>query len=202
MKPFKLAIFTLLFGITTVFNVHAGTTHPAQAVVEDTLEMVISALNQQEENQDIATIINHIILPRFDFTKMSQWALGNEWDKLDESRKDLFISHFQQSLVNTYATALTEFDNQSVDVLTARVGKQANIAAVPTRINLSNTRPLSISYMLMSDESGNEWKVVDVSISGVSIIKSYRATYASEIRRSGFDGLMQKMIEKNKLAAL
>ena len=102
-------------------------------------------------------------------------------------------------MINTYATALTEFDNQSIDVLTARTGKKANVAAVPTRVNLTNDNPMLISYMMFNGENG--WKVVDVSISGVSLIKNYRATYASEIRKGGFDALMHKIIEKNKLAA-
>lgn len=39
-----------------------------------------------------------------------------------------------------------------------------------------------------------------MSISGISIVKNYRATYASEIRNNGFDALMKKLIEKNDLA--
>jgi phospholipid transport system substrate-binding protein len=185
--------------MNAVIAAHAENIHPAQVVVKETLDQVTAALKQQQDEKQITAIINDIILPRFDFTKMSQWTLGKEWDKLDESTRTLFVSHFQQTLIKTYTTALTEFDNQSIDVLAVRTGKKANIAAVPTRVNLTNDNPMLVSYMMLNGENG--WKVIDVSISGVSLIKNYRATYASEIRKGGFDVLMQKIIEKNKLAS-
>jgi len=85
-------------------------------------------------------------------------------------------------------------------VLQAKTGKNKKIVMVPTIISLSNAKPLKISYMMM--ESGAGWKVVDMSISGVSLIRNYRATYASEIRNAGFDTLMEKIIKKNELAGL
>ena len=199
MKLVKITIFTLFFSMNAMITAHAENIHPAQVVVKDTLDQVIAALKQQKGEKQITAIINDIILPRFNFTKMSQWTLGKEWDRLDDSTKTLFVSHFQQTLIKTYATVLTEFDNQSIDVLAVKTGKKANIAAVPTRVNLTNDNPMLVSYMMLNGENG--WKVIDVSISGVSLIKNYRATYASEIRKGGFDALMHKIIEKNKLAS-
>ena len=131
---------------------------------------------------------------------MSKWSLGKQWNKLEEDKQALFVSHFQQLLVNTYATALASFDNQSIDLWQAKFGKNKRVAIVPTVITLANAKPLYINYMMMEGENG--WKVVDMSISGVSLIKNYRATYASAIRKEGFDVLMQNIIKKNELAGL
>ena len=194
MKTKVAALVLLLFN----FSAFADTTHPAGVVVQDTTDRVVAALQQNQDDRQVTTLINEIIIPHFDFTKMAQWTLGNEWKKLDMQTRELFVSNFQQLLINTYATALTKFDNQSIDILEVKTGKNPNIVAVPTRINLANDNPVVISYMMMNGNNG--WKVVDMSISGISIVKNYRATYASEIRNNGFDSLMKKLIEKNDLA--
>ena len=196
MKLIKLAFIFLV--IST--NVSADDIHPAQTVINKAIGKVTTALNQQQDINQIRTLINDTIVPYFDFTKMSQLTLGNEWEKLDDASRELFVTNYQQLLISTYATALTKFDNQSIDILNAKTGKNPNIAAVPTRINLTNDKPMIITYMMMNGAHG--WKVVDMSISGISIVKNYRATYASEIRNGGFDELMRKLIKKNDLARL
>jgi phospholipid transport system substrate-binding protein len=202
MNRLNLIITALFFSASFSISAHAENTHPAHVIVKDTVQQVIAALDTRQDKNQVSTVINDIIIPRFDFTTMSRSVLGNHWDKLDDSRKEMFVKHFQQSLVNTYASSLTEFDSQSIEVLAARQGRNANYAAVPTRIMLNDSNPVVINYLMLQDEEQNEWRVVDVSFSGVSLIKNYRATYASEIGRVGFDGLMQKLIDKNKLAAL
>ena len=198
MKLFRTAIVLLLFSVNAVAS--DTDIHPARTIVQETTDKVLTMLKQTEDETQLTALINEIILPHFDFTTMSKWALGGQWNKLDEARQTQFVSNFQQLLTNTYATALTKFDNESIDILPAKVGKKPTVAIVPTQINLTNDKPMTVSYMMLNGKHG--WKVVDMSISGISIIKNYRATYASEIRKNGFDALMQKMIEKNELAGL
>jgi len=196
----KTAVLLLVFSMNVMAADDTVTMHPAQIIVQDTTDKVVSILEKEQDSKGIAQLINDIILPHFNFQQMSKWALGKQWNKLDANKQALFVEHFQQLLVNTYATALTEFDNQSIEIQTAKAGKNKNVAMVPTIISLPNAKPIQISYMMMNGDSG--WKVVDMSISGVSLIRNYRATYASEIRKVGFDALMEKLIKKNELAGL
>ena len=200
MKIFKTAVLLLIFSMNAMAGNDNIITHPASLVVQDTTDKVLIILEKNKSPKEISNLINDIILPHFNFQQMSKWALGKEWSKLDEGRQALFVEQFQQLLVNTYATALTEFDNQSIDILQAKSGKNKNVAMVPTIISLSNAKPMQISYMMMNGDEG--WKVIDMSISGVSLIRNYRATYASQIRKDGFDALMEKLIKKNELAGL
>ena len=198
MRLLTTTVILLLFSFNALASDNAA--HPAQAIVKDTTDKVLSTLRQNQDEAQVKALIDEIILPRFDFTTMSKWVLGKQWNKLDAGKQALFVDNFQQLLTNTYATALTKFENESIDVMPARVGKKPTVALVPTQVNLTNDKPMVISYMMLKTEQ--DWKVVDVSISGISIIKNYRATYASEIRKGGFDTLMQKIIQKNELAGL
>jgi phospholipid transport system substrate-binding protein len=200
MKIFNTAILLLIFSMNAMAGNDNVVTHPASLIVKDTTDKVLVLLEEKKSPKEVNNLINDIILPHFNFQQMSKWTLGKEWGRLDEGKQTLFVENFQQLLVNTYATALTEFDNQSIDILPAKSGKNKSIAVVPTVISLPNAKPMQISYMMMNGDEG--WKVIDMSISGVSLIKNYRATYASQIRKDGFDALMEKLIKKNELAGL
>jgi len=174
--------------------------HPARLIVKNTTDKTLAAMKESHDAQQINQLVNEIVVQHFDIEQMSKWSLGKEWDKLDESKQALFISNFQQLLVNTYAATLTNFGNNEIDVEHVKQGKNKDIATVPTIVTLANVIPMHINYTMKNKK--NDWKVVDISISGVSLVRNYRATYASEIRRHGFDALMDKIITKNELAKI
>ena len=41
--------------------------------------------------------------------------------------------------------------------------------------------------------SNGEWKVIDITVDGVSLVKAYRGLFASEIRRNGLDSLITQV---------
>jgi phospholipid transport system substrate-binding protein len=59
--------------------------------------------------------------------------------------------------------------------------------------------PIDINYSMEKTDSG--WKVYDVVIAGVSLVQNYRSSFASEIQKSGIDGLIATLSAKNKTLA-
>jgi len=45
------------------------------------------------------------------------------------------------------------------------------------------------------------WKVYDLTVEGVSLVTSYRGTFADQIQQVGIDGLIKTLADKNKAAA-
>ncbi len=56
-----------------------------------------------------------------------------------------------------------------------------------------NHRCLSITVCVEGS-----WKVVDVAIDGVSLVTTYRGSFASEIRKTGLDNLIARLVERNQ----
>ena len=48
--------------------------------------------------------------------------------------------------------------------------------------------------------SGGEWKVIDVVVDGISLVATYRGSFASEIRQNGLDALIRQLAERNTTA--
>jgi phospholipid transport system substrate-binding protein len=55
---------------------------------------------------------------------------------------------------------------------------------------------VSIDYSMEKTPAG--WKVYDVAVGGVSLVATYRDTFAGEVRNGGVDGLIKSLEGKNR----
>jgi Cu/Ag efflux pump CusA len=67
---------------------------------------------------------------------------------------------------------------------------------VKTQILQPGGQPIAVDYTL--EGINDAWKVYDISIEGVSLVTNYRNQFGNEIRQNGIDGLIQKLVDKNK----
>jgi phospholipid transport system substrate-binding protein len=70
---------------------------------------------------------------------------------------------------------------------------------VRSEVRQSGTEPVTIDYSMEKTASG--WKVYDVVVGGVSLVTTYRDTFANEVRSSGIDGLLKSLTDKNRQLA-
>lgn len=190
-------LFTVMICLMLSGTAWAEEIHPAEHVVRTTTSDAVSVLAEEKSLVQIEQLVGDVILPNFDFIQMSRWVLGKTWQTMSEQQRVLFTEQFQKMLVGTYTAALIEFDNQHVDVQPVIQSKNPKLVFVPTVITQANADPLEIRYMMMQGEQ-DCWKVVDMMIDGVSLIKNYRASYAAQIRREGVDTLIEKLVAKNQ----
>lgn len=156
------------------------------------MEKIQSEQALMESNPErLFSLVDEIVLPHFDFEKMSKWVLGKYWRKAEQAQREQFVHEFRQLLVRTYAKALLENVGQTVDYLPLRVKADAVDVTVNTEIPQEGGFPIPINYKMHRD--GDEWKVYDVNIDGISLVTNYRTSFSSEIRKNGIDGLLAKL---------
>jgi len=170
-------------------------------LVKQTAETIIQRIKleqpQIDENPEhLFTLVDTVVLPHFDFEKMSKWVLGKHWRKADLTQREQFVDEFRQLLVRTYAKALVDNVDQSVEYLPLRAKPGASEVTVNTEIPQDGGFPIPINYSMYQTDSG--WKVYDVDIDGISLVANYRTSFASEIRRSGIDGLIAKLASRGE----
>ena len=188
-----------LFLTVSVANVGAATEISASEVVRNTTEQVLGALrkegNEIEGNSErLYKLVDELILPHFDFIKMSRWVLGRHWRKATPTQQTAFTEQFQGLLVRTYAQALIDFRDQEVEILPMEA-KSGETVVVRSQISQEGGATTPITYkMHMKDKV---WKVYDVSIDGVSLVINYRASFNQEIKRNGIDELIKRLAAHN-----
>ncbi len=195
-KKLGCLFFILCFSVGT-----AWATTPGE-VVKETAEGVISHIESnrsilETHPEKIYDMVNELVIPRFDFISMAKWVLGKHWRTASETQRLKFIAEFKALLVRTYARALLEYSGQNIKYYPAEQNPQSNLAVVKTELTSSSNTRLPILYRM--HQKNEEWKVVDVAVDGVSLVTTYRGSFATQIKKNGFDSLLNELSKKNEI---
>ena len=98
--------------------------------------------------------------------------------------------------MRTYGNAILNYYDASVKWFPAQQTDKPDRVTIKSEVTpKGESRPVAIIYSLRNN---NGWKVYDMNISGVSLVTSYRGSYATEIKKNGLDALLAKLEEQAK----
>ena len=162
---------------------------------------VIVVLDQQRELLDaeperLFDIVQQYIIPHLDDVTMAKLALGKNWRKADNAQKIDFVDQFRELLVRTYGKSLKEFKDQKINFFPLKMEAGTERVTVKSEVIQPGGPVIPVSYRMRV--KNNAWKVYDISIDGVSLVTSYRGTFAQEIRKGGMEGLLTMLRDRNK----
>lgn len=174
----------------------------AQKLVKDTTVAIITGLKADQaaikkDPKLAVALVEKIVLPQFNFTVMSEKTLKKDWPKMSASQKKQFETEFKTLLVRTYSAALADNFDQEITYLPWKSKKDGTIVLVRTEVAQSAGFPIPLNYKLVKQKDGS-WKVTDVIIDGISLIKNYKISFSKEIIASGVDKLIARLVESNK----
>ena len=142
-------------------------------------------LEQQAKNKEIVDIVT----PMFDFELMAQLSLGKKhWPGLSQDKKERFTELFIKRLKASYLSNFTLYTDEKVFYEPAvQVKKKIH---TPTYL-VSRDKKISILYKFYKAQEN--WKIYDLEIQGVSIIRSYRSQFSSVLESGSIDDLLLKL---------
>jgi len=192
----KILAFVLLL---VVLPAQAGS--GPEMLIRDTSDKVISeikdnAASYQSDPKRIYRLVDEVVLPHFDFTAMTDLALGRYKDEVDEAQKPTIVNEFRQLLVRTYSSALLEYTDQELIYLPMEGSETDGKVVVRTEIEQAGGFPIPINYSLRLGDDG--WKVFDISVDEVSLVTNYRSSFARAIKKDGVDGLIKTLQSRNQ----
>jgi phospholipid transport system substrate-binding protein len=153
---------------------------------------------QAGDTKKIMTLVDAKILPNVNFLRMTSSAVGRYWRQATPEQQTRLQEEFKTLLVRTYAGALTQVKDQSVELKPLRARPEDTEVLVRSEVK-GKGDPIQLDYRV--EKTGDSWKIYDVNVLGVWLVETYRASFAQEISASGIDGLITKLAEKNKAAA-
>ena len=185
------------------FSVSIAWAATPDEVVKETAEGVISHIESnrsilEAHPEKIYDMVNELVIPRFDFISMSKWVLGKHWKIASETQRLEFIAQFKALLVRTYARALLEYSGQKIKYYPAEQNPQSNLAVVKTELTSLNNTQTILPILYRMHQKNEEWKVVDIAVDGVSLVTTYRGSFATQIKKNGFDSLLNELSKKNE----
>jgi phospholipid transport system substrate-binding protein len=198
----------LFLMLSVVASICLGSAVQAQETTPDGLirqlsEEVIGTVKSDKAIQSgdvgkIITLVDTKVMPHVNFQRMTSSAVGRNWRTATPEQQKRLQEEFKILLVRTYAGALTQVKDQSVQLKPMRSNPTDTEVVVRTEIKGSGD-PIQLDYRL--EKAGEDWKVYDINVLGVWLVEQYRNSFAQEINAGGVDGLIAKLAERNKAAA-
>jgi phospholipid transport system substrate-binding protein len=174
------------------------------ALVRSVVDKVIAAIKEDKAIQAgdmkrILEVAETLVSPYFNFQRMTRLAMGANWKLASPQQQDEVVREFRSLLLRTYAVALKEYRNQTIDVRPLKLAAGQTDVQVKTVIAQPGAQAIPIDYDMERADKG--WRVYDVTVGGVSLVINFRSSFDGEVRKSGVDGLLKSLVERNRSAS-
>jgi phospholipid transport system substrate-binding protein len=184
----------LLLGAVTVQSAAAGgPTDAMKTTIDEVLKIVQDKdLKQPGRVEERRRRLEQVVGDRFDYQEMSRRSLGAPWNTVSDKEKEEFVALFRTLLINSYADKIETYSGEGVQYLNERTEKE--YAEVRTKV-LTGKVEIPLDYRLIN--KGDEWRVYDVVVDGISLVNNYRGQFSKILRSGTFADLVDQLRKKS-----
>ena len=190
-----------LFFLSVFMLISLGSTYAAQPDPIKLMQAITTKV-QTEIKKNRATIdkdptftykiIDRVVLPHVDFVEMAKWIAGKTaWNAASPKEQEAFIKEFKILVVRTYSSSLNKYNNEKVEFFPLQKSASNIRIQVSSKIIREGKEDISVDYRLIADN--DDWKLYDIVIEGVSILKGFQAQFSEQIRNHGLSTVVNKI---------
>lgn len=198
----KALCLTAMAAFCAPFGVLAADEAP-DALIKRLSTDVLATVKSDKAIQsgDLAKIIGLVdktVMPNVNFRRMTAAAVGPGWRQATPEQQKRLQDEFKILLVRTYAGALAQVSDQTIQVKPLRADPADKDVLVRTEI-VGRGDPIQLDYRLeKTPGDGAGWKIYNLNVLGVWMVDTYRNQFAQEINAKGIDGLIETLVARNK----
>jgi phospholipid transport system substrate-binding protein len=163
-------------------------------VIESAVTAVLDVLKdaklgREEKKAEVMGIVDPVI----DFRLMAKLVLGREhWGSFTKPQQEQFTDLFVKQLRDSYFDKVDLLTDEKADFDAPEPTKDGKFQMM-SHI-LSKGQRYKMLYKVYKRESA--WKVYDIEIEGISLVRSYGAQYDEFLRGATPEALLKRMREK------
>jgi phospholipid transport system substrate-binding protein len=151
--------------------------------------------------QKTSAVVDTKIMPHLNFQRMTASAVGPAWRTATPEQQAKLIQEFKLLLIRTYAGALSQVSDLTINVKPLRGSLDDNEVLVRSEIK-GKGEAIQLDYRLeRTSGNGSGWKIYNLNVLGVWLVETYRSQFSQEINAHGLDGLINTLVERNKANA-
>jgi phospholipid transport system substrate-binding protein len=125
--------------------------------------------NKEAKEKKIESIADQM----FDYIALSRLTLGRSWREFNKEQQKEFVSLYRAILEKAYMDKILSYTDEKV-LFDKEMMLSEKKAEVQTRI-ITKSAEIPISYRVYLKDG--QWRVYDVIIEGISLIKNYRTQF-------------------------
>ena len=177
----------------------AATASAPRKLIETVTQDVVAILrNDKLTSAEKTAKCRDIAFANIDFETLSRLTLGRNWRDLTEAQQKDFVQEYRKHIAGTYSHMTDQYHNEDILVSGDREEARGDWT-VQTRImgdkNGVRDEIAKVEYRLR--QTDKQWKVIDLTIDGVSLMSNFRSQFQEIISNGGFDKLMKQLRDKN-----
>lgn len=195
-----MAALLLLPAAPAVWAGQESAVQTAEAVVKNAADTALKALHAHSKSEltqpaVVHQLVSKYVLPVVDIQASARLVLGRYWRTATPAQREAFVAQFTELLIRTYSKSLSEYPDSTIRYLRNRDTSDGRFATVHTEVLPPGREPIPVTYSLF--KAGSHWKIYDLTISGLSLVQSYRSTFAEEIQQTSLDALIRRLSKQN-----
>lgn len=189
MKSLATALIGLL--LVAAAPVRAADPAQAQSFIEGLGQRAVEILNKPDLDADRAVAqFRTLFRESFDIPTIGRFVLGRYWRTASREQQQEYLELFENMVVETYARRFTEYSGETFRVLGSR-GEGEGDTMVQSQIVRPAGPPIQVAWRVR--ERNGQFRIIDVSIEGVSMAVTQRNEFGAVIQRNG--GRIEPLLE-------
>ncbi len=165
-----------------------------ESTAEELLVVVRNRRSEMEANPEaLYSVVDEILRPNFDIDYAGRLVMGRYWSRSTPEQRERFINALYGSLVRRYARGLLDYREDTVNVLPhgGLIKLDEDFVTVKTEVKTTSGTVVPVDYR--TRWVGDNWKVFDVIIEGLSYVTHYRTLMGEDVRQKGMDTVIKEL---------
>ncbi len=193
MRLWMCVLVTAAVLAPSLARAEGGAIGEIEKVAASTLDVLRSDDPREAKREEIEQIADR----HFAFATIAKLSLGRGWRDFSTEEREEYVQLFRIFLAQRYGTQLDRYSGEEVEVLGERSEPRGDMSVQTELIRPTGDR-ISVEYRLRQYD-GN-WRIIDVTIEGVSLVGSFRSQFREVLKDGGPQALLEQLREKNASA--
>lgn len=161
-----------------------------QHLADKTITIITGKGNDAEEVRKFGALFS----PSIDVPEVGRLVLGRYWRQATPEQQKEFLTLFEQMNVLIWSKRFGEYNGETLKVLSSKADGKRYI--VDSSIQRPSGNPVSVQWAV--HQSAGSFKIVDITVEGVSMVITNRSDYAAAIQAQGgkVEGLLTSMRQR------
>ncbi len=159
-----------------------ASTQDAEAFLKSSVAEVVGIASKSKTGAELAERVRPVLVRTISFPDMTRLAIGPGWRQFSGEERDRSIALFTTLIIRTYAGKFTPGE-------LPEVAYKSVASPAPGKVEVStNTLYKGSRYEVvyrLADLPGKGWRITDIVIEGVSMVRNYRDQFDAQFKSGG-----------------
>ncbi len=188
-----ISLAALLFSFSAVGVPASANDGEAGKFILTLGKRAVSVLSNKENSTfaEREFAFRQILVEGFHMNTMSRFVLGRYWRSATSAQRSAYNALFVDFIVRVYASRFGSYNGEHFEIKKIIPSNAKGDCIVRAQIQRPSAVPIGVDFRVRQIEGS--YKVVDVTVEGISLLHTHRVEFASVINRGGMDGFLDEL---------